>query len=287
MSISDFKGGIPYAPNDQVTAAQLNLLRAEYVKAIDGTGGGTYSPSAAISVGSAGLTLTGASHKLPGTLTVQSGGTLTCASGSALTVSSGCAVNVTVASGGTIAMASGSTFSSSGTINHDGTHNLNAGGKIAVKSGAELEMQGSSTLDIQSGCTMSIACDYTVTGKETKSGSGARTIPRVSTSQNDTSFSATVANDVWRVTTNGATVRTATCLTSSSPVPAIGEMMIFRYSQTGSGTLNIVNEGFGTIAACTGADGKATVTVLFDGGRWRLVSYFQDTGMTVSPGADA
>lgn len=49
MSISDIKPG-GWAAKERLTSGQANLARTELIKCVDGTGGGTYTPSATISI---------------------------------------------------------------------------------------------------------------------------------------------------------------------------------------------------------------------------------------------
>lgn len=52
MTIADVKSG-GWATNEVLTSAQMNLIRAELLKAMDGAGGGSYSPSAHLVLGGA------------------------------------------------------------------------------------------------------------------------------------------------------------------------------------------------------------------------------------------
>jgi len=49
VSISDIKSG-GWATRERLTSAQMGLARTELLKCVDGTGGGTYTPSATISI---------------------------------------------------------------------------------------------------------------------------------------------------------------------------------------------------------------------------------------------
>lgn len=49
MSIADIKTG-GWITDEQLTPAQMNLTRAELLKCVDGAGGGTYTPSATVSI---------------------------------------------------------------------------------------------------------------------------------------------------------------------------------------------------------------------------------------------
>lgn len=49
MSIADIKSG-GWTLNERLTSAQMNSARAELIKCVDGVGGGTYTPSATVSI---------------------------------------------------------------------------------------------------------------------------------------------------------------------------------------------------------------------------------------------
>jgi len=116
-----------------ITAAEANAIGVACASAIDGVGGGTYTPSASITINgasgmaigtdaSAGLT----SCRLTGTFTCTSSGTVAIVSGGSITIASGGSIaftsggnlsgTVTVPSGSTFNCASGSTLGLAGTV---------------------------------------------------------------------------------------------------------------------------------------------------------------------------
>lgn len=80
MTISKVNA-VGWAVGEKLTSAQANAFDTKIITALDGSGGGTYSPSGALILGGSGVHLSGANHKVlaAGALTVESGGTLTLA----------------------------------------------------------------------------------------------------------------------------------------------------------------------------------------------------------------
>lgn len=130
MSFSRAKSA-GWAFGELLTSTQMNTIDLNQSRALDGNAGGTYTPSAAVDIGNAGLKLTGTGHVIPasGQLTVQnngdivvnSGGQVSWQSGADLLVLAGATLALsglmTIPTGGAILGDAGSTVSLNGTIN--------------------------------------------------------------------------------------------------------------------------------------------------------------------------
>jgi hypothetical protein len=157
----------PYSDGDLLTGAQVTHIDDELVKALDGAGGGEYTPSSQIAIrGTEGLyvedltgTVTGVLD-IDGALTVSSGGAIVAASGSDISAESGSTITVdagaeqlvagtvTVQDGGDVAVESGGDV----TIESGATLTVDAGGQVAVSGllqildGASLSVSGSGNI---------------------------------------------------------------------------------------------------------------------------------------------
>lgn len=180
MALIPLKGA-PFAPGEDFTSVELNILNDEIAHAADFVNGGTYTPTAAIIVNSAsfGLILSkldfansaaigfGTSVTIAGSPTwtgspVFSGlvsvGAVTIAStggpGGAGVLTIGATATLSVIAGATTTFANNPVFSAGHTVDFNGTVHINATGEVV--SGA--------LLSIDSGATLSIVGTATVTG---------------------------------------------------------------------------------------------------------------------------
>jgi len=127
--------------DDQTTisAAEANAIGVACASAVDGVGGGTFTPSSAITFGGSGIIITAASS-FSANLTCSSGGSLTVASGGTVRFQSGSngiiesGSTVTCNSGGHLTCSAGSVVSLAGgtTIPSGGSLTCNAGSTIAL-----------------------------------------------------------------------------------------------------------------------------------------------------------
>lgn len=59
MTLPDMNGGAPFVDGDPFTAAHANSARVSITRAVDGTSGGSFAPSPAITIAGDGLTVSG------------------------------------------------------------------------------------------------------------------------------------------------------------------------------------------------------------------------------------
>src|SRR6185369_8651833 len=154
----------PFAPKvddvSTIPAAELNAAGVDIERAIDGAGGGSYSPSTAITIGGSGVNVTGPAllghignstlFGMIGTsgsanITMGSGAFLTWLSGSFLNVNSGTifamGATQTVVNGGVVLFETGATLqlNSGATATVANTVTVSSGGIIVLQSGASLD----------------------------------------------------------------------------------------------------------------------------------------------------
>lgn len=270
-------GGI-WSGSNVVTTAELEDLDSKTERAINGDEGGTWAPSAVITIGGSGLEVSG-DFEANGNSILTSCQGITMAAGSSIDVPATATIdvvgdinidsagNLNVLSGGEIEVRSGGLFEmlagSSGEIMGD----------VDFESGSTCEFKSGSGLSTAAGATVAFASDVTMLGKLTKSGTSARTVLR-STTVTNLNSTPDVSNDIWFITINDGNTYTAT-LDITTPAPSTGEMVIVRKLGT-SGQLNISSEG--PIAICSIGPGEAgCATLVFDGTQWRLVSFWQSS----------
>lgn len=117
-----------------LTSGIMATVDALLYKALNADDGGTWSPSAVITLGGAGLTVTGPFTANNASITIGSGKTLT------------------IASGGTFITALGSTT----TLNGDGTlsGSLAVDGDITIQSGGLIDVEVGGAIDLSGGLTL-------------------------------------------------------------------------------------------------------------------------------------
>lgn len=239
-----------------------------YAYAIDGLNGGTYAPSALLTIGGSGLTVAGPFNatdaeyiSVDTTLQMEVGsilqlsGNLLANSGAIVGITSG--AFLTVASGGTFTMTSGSTANIAATTTLSGTNTLS----------------GTTTISGTLTCSNTVALNgaTTQTGAYTKSGTGAINAERV-TAINAVLAAWTVSTnaDVWYVydiIAGGTSIYT---VKSSTPTPPDGARMSIHAYNTGiTKAIDIRREDASLIATLDPGDGG--VDLLFFNSGWKLV----------------
>ena len=156
-----------------------HVIDAVYAS-INGDGGGTWAPSAFITVGGSGFQLTGTGHEIAGSarLTIQSLGELRVANGGLIKIdgTSGDIRIEVVSNVAKLTVQAGATLSSAGALDLESTCVMTAksGSEIDLASGSSVIAASGSTIEMQAGSTCSVAGDFDVesTGVTTwKSGS--------------------------------------------------------------------------------------------------------------------
>ena len=158
-------------------------------------------------------------------------------------------------------------------IEMSGPFVLAAGGDMDVESGVTVQFQSGSTLDIDAGATVARQ------GAEVLSGSGATTAWRYSNGT-DADGTYDVATDIVNVPAIVSTLRLYTLRSTTSPIPATGQIIRFRRNGTSfSNSVRIVREG-PTIAATLGSGGFSAVGVVWDGTAWQVFEASGDVIVT-------
>lgn len=181
MTITDPKVG-GWALRERLLSSQMNNIRSELLKCVDGSGGGIYTLTselefagsdfviaATFRVDATGLVRlvsgaamdveSGATFDLGGTMTVENAANLNVASGGAINVQSGGSIEVEnggevdVASGGDILIRSGAQVNcfAGGQIDLSGLLEVQSGGIIDLLTGAAMDVQSGAEIDLQSG----------------------------------------------------------------------------------------------------------------------------------------
>jgi hypothetical protein len=232
----------------------------DYSYAIDGLGGGTYAPTALITIGGSGLNVTGPMDATDvGTMDVYT--TFSIRGGATMQMFGTQIVS------GTLSIISGAFI----TVGNGGTFTINAGATATVA--AAITLSGATTISGALTCSNTIALSgvTTQTGTFTKSGTGAISAERVQAT-NPALAIETISTDAdtWYVATivpGGASVYT---VKSSSPTPSVGARVSLNAYNTGIGkSIEVKREDASLIATLTTGDGGVTL-VFWDGG-WKLV----------------
>ena len=142
-----------------VDPAEFWALDEGRFKSINGDDGGTWNPAAFVSIGGAGVQLTGVNHSITGAITVGNGAQLILAGGSTIQVQSGAEVQHILGGASRWYGGSAAIFEATALLNInlgavlsvDGTCNAENGGSFVGKNGSAF------TLD--AGCTVSIEAD--------------------------------------------------------------------------------------------------------------------------------
>lgn len=274
----------PFSPKTDdvstIPAAELNAAGVDIERAIDGAGGGSYSPSTAITIGGSGINVTGVSllghignSTLFGTIGTSgaaniimgSGSFLTWNSGSFLTVNSGTTFTVgtteTVVSGGKIRIESGATLQLDlGAI-------TTISNTVEVESGGIIELDSGASLDNLSGGQIFNE------GRITQFGTDASFEHRI-TELPDSNANIGASADIFLVRQNLATADRTYTLDKTTRVPHDGETCkATRFNPVNNNAL-FKREG-GTLLGQIKGDGLegGWIEFVYHSGDWRVLSY--------------
>ena len=242
----------------------------DYAYAIDGKDGGTYAPSALLTIGGTGVDIT-APFNAPDAQVIDVWSTLSIRGGATLSVLG------TETVSGTFGLLSGSfmTVHSGATITLNATSTLNSSGAININGGTfTCNVQSSFTLPIYQG------------GKLYKSGATATTVWRVTQiASNQPNVTLDRSADTWWVDTPLISPTTYTIDESTVPVATNGERLsVHAYNVPVGFNVILKREDASVIAVITdlSLDANGGVDLQFMGGRWRVVGTWGDAG-TVDP----
>lgn len=157
MTLSDPKPG-GWANGELLTSAQMNSIRNELLKAIDGADGGPYSLSAdlvfsgagEVQFNSAARVLTGASLEVDSGSNLNVAGELHVESAGSIEVDSGGAVDVN--SGGELTILSGG----AGHVETGGTFDLEGSAIMSLPTNGLIDLLGTSALTLQNTATINL-----------------------------------------------------------------------------------------------------------------------------------
>jgi len=151
VTLSDPKSG-GWALNELLTSSQMNAIRTELLKAIDGVGGGTYALTAP-------LIFTGDDVRFDsddidivsgGELSILSGGLLSVESGGAAQIESGGDLNVLSGGDATVLSGGTATVDSGGLLAMDGTQQVSSGAILQMLVGSTLQLNDLGVVTINS-----------------------------------------------------------------------------------------------------------------------------------------
>lgn len=179
MSLSPVNAG-GWDPEEVLTSDQMNALQVELLKAIDGVGGGSYTPASDIVIGGPGelivnttlsiladliievgaflqvmgtLQLSGV-QTVTGDIDVPSGGEINIKTGGRIDVESGGDVNLASGADLNLALGADLVVADGATIDLAGTENVT--GEIEVLSGGEIDIHNGGRIDVESGGTVNL-----------------------------------------------------------------------------------------------------------------------------------
>lgn len=261
---------------------ELTALALQVYQSLNADLGGTWAPAAVITIGGAGMTVTGPSQLDDLRYFSQTSG----------------ASQFLNASGLTFYDTSIQLFTETSTLALSADANLTVGGDVDVTVSTTHTVQWSAPLHFSAGLHtydgITIAGAQTRTGKTTLSGSGGRTIYRVQTLANTNS---TVGNDhdsfIYQQTNDtnhGLILRTSETSVGAGDQASLGERIWVNFIRTVNkvGHLSVSCESGADIVTfgvngpdADPHDNRGAALFEFDGTRWRLLSYW-GTGTTIS-----
>lgn len=277
-----------------VTAIDPNELETfdlRQFQAINGDLGGTWAPSAVIIIGGLGLQVDG-----PSTLNDCVG----------FTMDTGV---LSITGTGVLDMDSGTTAQLAGIVNFrdavnfkgTSTTNVESAATINFQDGSQANFEDNSTAEFQSGSAISMLSGSgfaTASGAVVAFGSEAGFLnkinrigatARVTQSGRKVQITADtlagVEYDFIEVNNTTASPITLTLKRSTAPVPVAAEPITIQRTGSGSGGVTVKNEGDAANVLLFPTNIRGICTVVFDGVRWRLASYYADG--VVTPGAEA
>lgn len=292
-----------------VIAAEFWSLDNQVYKAINGDEGGTWAPSAVITIGGSGVTITGPSEfsdiqtaefngpaNFNDNMTLDSAATFSLSGASTIELGSGTRINVNngafidIESGADLDVKSGGEID----IENGGSIVVTAGGVVTVQSGGAISIEGLSGIVLGASSSISAASGSKVTGtlsqecRLTKTGAAARTIQRLHDATSDTNAYFDCSYDVeFYSHTLASTVTHTLRQTGGTQNPVDGDVLWFHVYNTGGGNVIFRNETSGLVIAYTGGAGHSRLGFVYRTSRWRLLSAFDGAGTTITMGTDA
>jgi hypothetical protein len=268
MAHFDFtRPGCVWTGSPALLTAEIADLDSKTKRALNGDDGGTWAPTTTIVVGGQGLEVTGVFissecqglELTSGEIVVYSGAQININSGGEIELTGDLKVNsggnINVLSGGEIEVRSGALIDAQAgsTLSLAGAIDIESGGILTVKTGASLGILGTATLligstaflTINAGATVAIAADVTQTGKVTHSGTGGRTVKRVTTINNASASVGVGDADyvLWNVTTGSN--YDLTLKNGTGPAPQQGESIEVRIDGSSAGEHTVIDESTG------------------------------------------
>ncbi len=150
-----------WATNEKLTSPQANLIDLNLSRAVDGYGGGAYSPLSAITInGSFGLTLN-APTAVNAAMNFNSGASASFFSGSTLLISSG---SISLIGSSTVTSGGATTWTFNGAVTYSSTLTLASGSQEVVQSGGLVKWQSGSELRTDSGAAVNFNSNVTCNG---------------------------------------------------------------------------------------------------------------------------
>jgi hypothetical protein len=245
MAHFDYPPGTPLgtvAANYILPSTDWSYNIAQVYKSINGDEGGTWAPSAFITVGGSGFEFTGTGHSLAASarLTVQSTGELRVANGGLIKLDGNIGdIRLEVSSNvATLTSQAASVVNLDGTTSIQGDVTWDSGGPgtCTFENGCSLSFQSGSTVTCQSGSTVTFQSGATLTGNNSSTGTW---------------------NGTW---TCGSTLAVTGVATFSSTVNCNSALVCATtIAVTGAATLSSTL----TVAGALTANGAATFNALF------------------------
>ncbi len=283
------RAGAVWAGTSDLLSAEMAVFDTQLFKAINGDGGGTWAPSAVITIGGSGMDVTGpftaaniGTSTLSGTLGVASGGAVVWANGSNGVVLSGATVTIlgdlqiSAAGAGnnqlTILTGAFLVADASSHVVFNSKPKCNLGLELAV---GTLQAKTGTSIQVDSGATVVNNGVTTRSGPELLSGASAGMALRAGTATNaDTSYDC---SKDWRSVAAGTSDWTYTLQHSGvagSEIPYDGMTMTFRRQSTGVHTIDFRTEAAVNIAVSPISE-SWSITFIFTSGSWRTHSFGQ------------
>lgn len=268
---------VAWQADPAVTADEFWKLDWQLRNALNAVDGGTWAPTAVITIGGDGMTITGqfnasnvGSMVVQGDLEVD-GGTLSLI-------------------GSVFDADAASTFAVDCDADFNGQANFlgiaEFADKLNVLSGCDFSVKTGGTFTIETGVTAQSDSAITLNkalirnSSEGRSRSTSRSLKSTNTNQ-----TAGVEYDYIEMNVSGAGAITLTLKIATAPVPTEGEKIFVRKIGAGAGGLTVQNEGSGSAIATVVGANVANLIVIFEAtsNKWRL---FGGAG-TYTEGADA
>lgn len=275
---------VAWGANPLVTAAEFFHLDQKTFKSPNFAEGGTYAPSAVITVGGSGMTITGPlaasdarDHVFASPYKARFSDAVSITPGIEL----GVFRSLDVANNAQIRVGSGGAV----TIQSAGELTAESGSLCTFESGSISTFNSGSNLVVAAGAVVGCAATWTQTGRFICSGASARItqVGRAATFTNADQLLGVEYDQIEMVNTSGAMV-TLTLKVSTAPVPVRGEKISVRMTGAGAGGKTLKAEGSAANLAIVTGVNNANFIAEFDGTIWRI---FSSVGAGITLGADA